>query len=134
MQLYAGQYHNLCQQPGENLTVYASALRRLVRFALPRDVSDTTPHHQLLVEQYVDGLHDVRIKTALRENWPNSLSAVVTRMLELQAARDVEQILIEPARVSQQSSSILPSSLSEPFYGEGGQPRLEWLQHFEVLP
>ena len=81
-QLYAAQYRNRRQQPGEDAAVYASSLRRLGQFALPNDISDTA-RDKLLVERYVDGVHDARIRMAIRENWPTSLSAAVTRTLEL---------------------------------------------------
>ena len=94
-QLYTAQCHNQHRRPEEDPAVHTSALPHLGRFALPYDVPNTA-RDKSLVEQYVDGLHDTRIRMALQENWPSSLSAMVTRTLELQAARDVEQILVEP--------------------------------------
>ena len=88
-QLYAAQYRNRRQQLGEDPVLYATALRRLGQHALPNDLSDTA-RDKLVVEQYVDGLADSRIRLSLRENWPASVEAAVTRTLELQAAREAE--------------------------------------------
>ena len=85
-QPYMAQYRNRRQELGEDPVLHATALRCVGQHALPNDLSDTA-RDKLVVEQYVDGLADSRIRLALRENWPASVEAAVTRTLELQGAR-----------------------------------------------
>ena len=113
--LRSAQYRNRYQLPTEDISAYATALRRLGADALPAALTPAL-RDMLILERFVDGLLSRRIQLRLREDWPANLDAAVAKAIELDAALQIETGLQPNATAdsSDLSTGLVAAATSKP--------------------